>query len=349
MPNPNTLFDPATLAESFPDAASSGHLDGLDPHRAPYVELAERFRNNQAMLGIAAQAGVSVDTAVQVADLMNTPSNHSLDTLSLASPEGKAFTELVKGVHRTMDHMLHTTGNVFTLPDLNSPEFAATNWQRLHEAGKAYEQLGIPAEVVFSPINRPLDGNHGWKTFFSGLRAWQDTNHPDSTNKLQKQTDGDGLLINDEITAQWNDVTDTSPNAKQWQVSVVPVSDKAPVVNVAHDGTNAQGDVPTDLSNIIAFLPPTPSIDPNQPPKLAGHPKAETLLTIHATRHFEGKDPIDGKIGGSYYWSWAEGVINNGADGLFVYWFPDYGRVVLSLGDVGNRVDRLGARPEVRG
>ena len=54
--------------------------------------------------------------------------------------------------------------------------------------------------------------------------------------------------------------------------------------------------------------------------------------------------PID-----SSTWTWAEGIINNGASGLAVRWNPDYGRVLLSLGVVGDRVVRLGVRPEVRG
>ena len=354
MSNPNSLFDPNLLAQSFPDAAVSGHLDGLDPHRKPYIELAERFRNNQAMLGIAAQAGVSVDTAASVADLMSTPSHGSLDSLATSSPEARVFAETIKATHTTMGDMLRATGDVFTLPDLNSPEFVSTNWQRLHEATKAYEQLGIPAEVVFSPINRPLDGGHGWKTFFSQLRQWQDGNNPDTAHKLKNTTDGDGLWINGDIPNQWNGVIDTSSDAPQWQVSVVPVDNKPAVTNVAYDGTNALGDVPTDLSSIVGLLPPTPSIDPSQPPKLAGHPKAESLMTIIASRLYQNKankdssqleqTPID-----SNTWSWAEGVINSGAFGLAVYWNPGDGRVCLVRGVVGIRDVYLGVRPEVRG
>lgn len=354
MPNPNSLFDPSLLAQSFPDAAVSGHLDGLDPHREPYEELAYRFRERQTALGIAAQAGVSVDTAASVADLMNTPSYGSLDSLATSSPEARAFVETVKTVHTAMGDMLRVSGDVFTLPDLNSPEFATTEWQRLHEAGKVYESLGIPSQVVLSPINRPLEGEHGWKTFFSGLRAWQEKEHPESAHKLKKQTDGDGLWINDEVSSQWDSVIDTSVNAPQWQASVVPVDNKPAVTNVAYDSTNAQGDVPTDLSNIVAFLPPTPSLDPNQPPRLAGHPKAESLMTIIASQLYQNKvsvnnsqpeqTPID-----SNTWTWAEGIISNGASGLAVYWSPGSGRVDLSRNVVGVRDDFLGVRPGVRG
>jgi len=348
MPNPNTLFDPSTLAESFPDAAASGHLYGLDPHRTPYEELAERFRNHQAVQGIAAQAGVSVNTAENVADLMNPPSHGSLDALA-SSPEGRAFTERVKNVHGTMGNMLQVTGDVFALPELNSPEFASVDWQRLHEAVGAYERLGIPSEVVFTPINRPLEGNHGWKTFYSGLTTWQVTNHPNFKHKLAKQDDGDGLRINDEVLSQWNDVIDTNTDAKQWQVSVVPVSDRAPVLSVAHDATASDGSIPADLRNILDKLPTNTSNQNDPDVYLLTDPKAETLLTIHAMRHFVLKDPIDDKINDTYYWSWAEGVINNGASGLAVYWRPDHGQVGLSLIGVGVRVRSLGVRPEVRG
>lgn len=348
MPHsPNTLFDPTTLAEAFPDAVSSGHIDGIDPHRTPYEELGRKFSEHQMSLGIAAQAGVSVDTATAVANLMNTTAHHSLDSLLGSSLEGRLFAETAKSVHRTMDDLLRKTGDVFALPGLDSPEFKNTNWQRLHEATKAYEQLGIESAVVFAPINRPLDGTHGWRTFFSGLRQWQDKAQPNATNKLQNQNDGDGLWINSEISDQWDSVIDTSPSAPQWQVSVVPVTDKAPVVSVAHDGTDAQGNVPPELQHMLGLLPPTPNT--GTVPKLASHPKAESLLTIHAMRHFEGKDPIDGKIGGSYYWSWAEGTINNGARGLAVHWSPGDGRVYLYHFGVGSRGDLLGVRPEVRG
>ena len=354
MPNPNSLFDPSLLAQSFPDAAVSGHLDGLDPHREPYEELALKFRERQTALGIAAQAGVSVDTAASVANLMNTPSHGLLDSLATLSPEARAFAETVKATHSSMDDMLHATGDVFTLPGLDSKEFAATNWQRLHEATKVYESLGIPSQVVLSPINRILEGEHGWKTFFSGLRAWQEKEHPESAHKLKKQTDGDGLWINDEVSSQWDSVIDTGQDAPQWQISVIPVDNKPPVTNVAYDSTNSQGDVPTDLSNIVALLPPTPSTDPNQPPKLAGHPKAESLMTIIASQLYQNKvrqdnnqpeqTPID-----SNTWTWAEGIISNGASGLAVLWNPDDGQVVLDHGDVGLRDGILGVRPEVRG
>jgi hypothetical protein len=352
MPNPNSLFDPSLLAQSFPDAAVSGHLDGLDPHRKPYMELAERFRNNQAMLGIAAQAGVSVDTAASVANLMNTPSHgSSLDSLATSSPEARVFAETVKATHTTMGDMLRATGDVFTLPSLDSPEFATTNWQRLMEATKAYEGLGIPSQVVLSPINRPLEGEHGWKTFFSGLRQWQDNNNPDAVHRLQNQTDGDGLWSSNEVLSQWDSVIDTGPDAPQWQASVVPTDNKPAVTNVAYDSTNALGDVPTDLSSIVALLPPTPSIDPSQPPKLAGHPKAESLMTLIASQLYLNKDnsqpeqtPID-----SNTWTWAEGIISSGANGLAVDWGPGFGQVFLNHSGVGTRVDFLGVRPGVRG
>ena len=250
--------------------------------------------------------------------------------------------------------MLRVTGDVFTLPNLDSKEFAGVDWQRLHEATKVYESLGIPSQVVLSPINRPLEGEHGWKTFFSKLRAWQEKEHPDAVHKLKNQTDGDGLWINNEIPSQWSGVIDTSSDAPQWQASVIPTDNKPAVTNVAYDSTNALGDVPTDLSSIVALLPPTPSTDPNQPPKLAGHPKAESLMTIIASQLYLNKvnkdnsqpeqTPID-----SNTWTWAEGIINSGASGLAVIWDPDDGQVLLNHDVVGIRVDYLGVRPEVRG
>jgi len=356
MPNPNSLFDPSLLNQSFPDAASSGHLDGLDPHREPYEKLALNFRKHQTALGIATLAGVSVDTAASVADLMNKTSYGSLDNLATSFPEARVFAEEVKATHAVMGDMLRATGDVFTLPNLDSKEFAGVDWQRLHEATGAYESLGILSQVVFTPINRPLgtkqdDGTPieptgTWRAFYSRLRQWQDNNNPDSAHKLQKLDYGDGLWINDEVSSQWGSVIDTGPNASQWQVSVVPITDKAPVVSIAHDGTAADDSIPPYLRTILDKLPGNQN-DPDT--GISINPKAETLLTVHATRHFEGKDPIDGKVNGTYYCSWTEGTINNGAYGLAVYWNPDCGQVRLYLRDVGNRGDLLGVRPEVRG
>ena len=285
-------------------------------------------------------------------------SNGSLDSLS-SSPEGRAFAELVKQTHHQMGRMIEETGHVFSdIPNLDSPEFANTNWQRLLEATKAYEELNIPSQLVFTPINRPLgeelaDGNYtpgSWRALFSGLRAWQDTNHPDSAHKLQNLEDGDGLWINNEVATQWNSVIDTNPNAPQWQVSVVPVSSKTPVLNVAHNGTAADRSIPANLRDILDKLP-TGSDNSNTDPDIytITNPKAETLFTIHAMRQFNKQDPIDGKIVSLYNWSWAEGTIDNGVRGLAVSWNPDHGQVLLSHDVVGLRGGDLGVRPEVRG
>jgi hypothetical protein len=66
-------------------------------------------------------------------------------------------------------------------------------------------------------------------------------------------------------------------------------------------------------------------------------------------RQFNKQDPIDGKIVSLYNWSWAECTIDNGADGLAVSWYSNNGQVLLSRSGVGDRADRLGVRPEVRG
>ena len=139
-------------------------------------------------------------------------------------------------------------------------------------------------------------------------------------------------------------------NAPQWQVSVVPVSSKAPVLNVTHNGTAADRSIPENLRTILDKLPTGPD-NSNTGPDIytITNPKAETLLTIHAMRQFNKQDPIDGKIVSLYNWSWAEGTIDNGADGLAVRWSPVCGQVYLNRSGVGDRGDRLGVRPEVRG
>lgn len=139
-------------------------------------------------------------------------------------------------------------------------------------------------------------------------------------------------------------------NAPQWQVSVVPVSSKAPVLNVTHNGTAADRSIPENLRTILDKLPTGPD-NSNTGPDIytITNPKAETLLTIHAMRQFNKQDPIDGKKGSLYNWSWAEGTINDGADGLAVGWNRVNGRVNLDYGDVGSRAVNLGVRPEVRG
>lgn len=348
------MLSPETIKAAFPDATDDAVRSASGMYTDRYDQLGQAFRASQEALGVAAITGSSADTAEAVLRLMHaSPESGSLDQLG-SSKEAKHFSDTVKSAHTATAELMKVTGAAFgELPLLSSPEFKNIDWQRLLEASKVYEQLGIPATVVFAPSNRPLDGANGWRAFFSNLRQWQDTANPGTSYKLKHQADGDGLWVSDTVANEWDTRIDQSPTAPQWEVSIVPSTDTPTVTQVSYDSTDSQGNVPTSLSNLVAFLPPTPSSTPNQPPKLAGHPTPETILTIHALTHYHNKthiitqseqSPID-----SNTYTWADGTLQNGAVGLVVDWFPGLGRVFLHGNVVGDRYHYLGVRPAVRG
>ena len=359
----STLFNPSALAEAFPAAAEAGNID-VNPHRAPYEGLSERFRASQAALGIAATQGASVETGRQIDHLMNEPAEDVYDVLSsiaaLRTPEGKAFTERVRETHELTKAMFEATGSIFSIPELKSPELKNIDWPRLHEAQEIYKGLGIKSRVIFTAVGRELEGDESWTAFFSGLREWQDTNHPEAEHVLKNQNDGDGLWIWDSVKTNWQEaIQKDRGSGLRWAVSVMPIEDAPINVSIDHSGkaadTNQNGAVtreyvPDELAGVISSLPK----QPDGRAYALTHPRAETLMTAIALQIFEnstlearGEDqitPIDKNTV-----TWAEQTIGNGSSALHVYWLPDRGQVRLHDREVGRRNGVLGGRPEVRG
>jgi hypothetical protein len=259
---------------------------------------------------------------------------------SPTNPEstGTTWEVAVTALERTTD-LLHLTHPSLVVPELEHQLFDV-NWNHLRETYEAYERLGIAAEVVMGPEGYPLDF---WRTVFSNLRQWQDTNHPDAPHRLKNQSDGEGLWVNAEVAAHWEQLVDT--DNPRWQATVIPTPPKAPILGVDHNGKARDNTVPEELANILRALPGSDLT----------HPPTESYLMLQATRLHTGQAPVDSYIDSLYYWSWLDGEFTVRQDGKDYQaapgggWDPGSGQVVLDWNDVGDRDDSLGVRLSGRG
>ncbi|OVE78646.1 hypothetical protein BVY00_02305 [bacterium G20] len=252
----------------------------------------------------------------------------------------QGFRELAAAARQRLNKLLTDTATNLPVPELS--ELEGVNWQHLAEGYTAMERLGLEPQLVIAPEGQPL--KEFWQELFSHLRQWQDDNQPNATHRLKKQTDGDGLWINDEVKNHWSELTPEQPG---WSVSVIPTIGKAPVLNVDHKGQSTAGETPKELNNILDQLPLNQTAESG-----LEHPSLERYLTLQAIRLQTGQEPLDDQIGGIYYWSWLDGTFQN-SDGNTAapngYWNPDDGRVRLAWDRVDGRGAYLGVRPEVRG
>ena len=268
----------------------------------------------------------------------------------LLRPDGQATAELnpdsqavvVEAHQKTVDLFAASNGSLI-VPELGSAWFADINWGHVQGGFDVYNELNMQPELVISPEGMSLDF---WQNVYSQLRLWQDNTQPQASHRLQNLSDGDGLYVNAEVAANWDKLVKVSSgDIPNWKVSVVPSTPKAPALNISHeDLTNRYSNIQDDvLINILRSLPGSTA----QP-----HMSIDSYLTLQAARLQSGDEPIDTKIGDTYFWSWLNGTFTNSENNLvapYGGWGPDGGRVRLGWCGVGYRFGNLGVRPEVRG
>lgn len=333
-----SLFTPETMQKVFPEATP----DTLqDPNFRPYAAIAEAYLKTQEVADIGTQAGGD-GTHNPVAELLD-PDDPERGGTALAELD-PAFRSVVTEAHERTCDLFHDTVGDKVVPDLDTVDFESIDWHSLQAAMEGYEKLGMEAELVIAPQGRQLDW---WQEqVFSMLRKLQDVYQPTGIHRLQNQTDGDGLWVSDEVKANWDKLADI--NNPSWTATVVPISDKPPVVNVDSFGVAEGTTVSQELLTILKALPPAEA-DGRTYLRRAS---VETYLTLQAQRIKANKSPVDTAVNGIYYYSWLDGAFTT-QDGQAAapvgYWDPVSGRVILDWYRAGRRDDRLGARPAVRG
>ncbi len=263
--------------------------------------------------------------------------------------EAQAFKTEAEQAHQQTVELMSATGNVFgEVPDISELDI---DWNRLQQAKQAYEQLGIPTSIVFTPMTPELAPEQileTWKEFYSNLRAWQDDqveNHGlvvPAGARLQNRDDGDGLWIYDQVLPTWQEHHTNNPpdpNTPAWRVSILPTDQEPIITNVAHDMTDAQGHKPQILTDLDQALQ-NQTQDPNT--LITNHPSLQTLMIAIANRIFDGQKPMD-----SSTWPWS--IVSGVSAALTVNWSPGSGQAFLYCYVSGLRDGALGVRPEVRG
>lgn len=193
-----------------------------------------------------------------------------------------------------------------------------------------YERMsdeGLKPELVLAPQNMTLDQI---KDLYDNLTRDSSILH----NPLKKQSDGNGLYVDEKITDNWNSLTTNPvlrPNGTQvpyytntqgiaWTLRIVPGTPQPTKVSISHESYTADPDTPS-LSSITEYL------------------------TLQATHIQNGESPIDGVT-----WSWCNGTFHNssgGASAPRARWNSGYGRVRVISFVVGYSNAVLGVRPPV--
>jgi hypothetical protein len=290
--------------------------------------------------------GLSDETRTALTHVAMGPSAANL----LLNSEGNSGTEQDPSFRPIVESAIDRARQLFSeiyatkleIPKIGGSELLV-NWQQLQAGYEAWDKLGLQPELIISPEGRPLAF---WQALYTGIREWQEINHPDTIYKLQNHSDGDGLWINDQVKTHWDALTRT--DKPRWGVSVMPTTIKAPVLAVDHRGNDKTNAMPARLISILSDL--------SEATTRSGengllHPTMERYLTLQASRLILGQSLVDDKVGSTYYYSWLDGTFTN-TDGKLAaphgYWYPDYGQVSLYWFGVGYRRGYLGSRPEVR-
>ena len=236
MPNPNTLFDPTLMASVFPDAAN---MLPEDPHTAPYDALATRFAERQARLGIAAQAGVSVETAGIVADLLTTaPDGSSLDALERV--EGKELVDQYKTAFEASEYLFGLVGE--KIPSLEDPRLTEA-LKRLKPTFEVLKSMNLEPEIVIYPRHRSLDW---WKQVGAKLQA-------DPTINKDGRIKNGGLYVYDTIANNWDSFTNPNRQPVEWTLQVSSATEAPFITSVTSYGyTDSDNTAPEGKVNLLA-------------------------------------------------------------------------------------------------
>lgn len=264
------------------------------------------------------------------------PHSEVIDRLDEPSTnEALKWAPAVAALERT-EGLLRLTVPEISFGGLNSPELANINWRRLKEIRQVYRQLNIPSEVVITPEGEPLEF---WRVMYIGLRKWQDAHSSVYHRGLKKHSNGDGLLVEGAISANWDQLVQTEN--PRWSALVVPTSPVVLVTKVDHNGLSSNATIPRELTKILNDFPGKKLI----------HPSAECYLMMQAIRIKAGLQPLDGCVDSVNYWSWLEGefYLGQAKRALCGIWSPDSNRVSLHHGSATGSGETVGVRPSGRG
>jgi hypothetical protein len=377
----NSLFDPNLLSDAFPDAAQANMLPP-DPHVAPYEALAARFQDKQLGLGIAAQAGVSINTASTVANIINTPQSEGYGALQ-STPEGQRLVSDYESVHNTATSIFGLVGEV--PPGLKDPQLVE-QLNRLQPLFGAMERLNLEPRLALVLEHQSYQW---WQELATALEASPlnpdepDPNNPGSTRKVLREG---GLYVDSELQNNWDALTNPNGEAPRWRLHLLSGTEAPTVTSVTSYGyTDQENQTPSvELNQLLQDLglppipdrtgaagtqaaqatapqatgrfgrrhsapgpvPSTPLRTPTAPAPLTQpdiHPTVEAYITHQFDRVLHTDPPLD-----SNTWSWLDGQLPNGRLPRG-YWYPDSGQVSLDWSSADRRRGALGVRPSGRG
>lgn len=265
-------------------------------------------------------------------------------------------------VHENTTRLFNILQPHHDIPSLQEFIDAGVNFNKLHQGFEGYEAAGMKPELVFAPVNLPLQL---WRDGYSALRQEQEVRHPLPPDgqpdrlpgrRLKEQPDGDGLWIWDGVANAWNDLnrqavedtpgtnlTVTNPDGTEtvWKVLVVPTADKEEgglAVNTSHDLSTA--------SSTFSDQAETIGLTPESITQVSAHMPIGAHLTLQARRLHQDLPLLDQE--GSI-WTWNHGTFNDGGRAPAVYWYPGFGQVRVGDDGVDGSDGNVGVRAPVWG
>lgn len=247
--------------------------------------------------------------------------------------------ELSPGIKELFLANYHTTQEVFASIDLELPsladfELTGTNFKKLAAGYKTMAKLGLEPEVVFAPILPSEQWEQVFKTIENNLH--------DDTDKLNG-----GLWISEDAKNSWDKLQGTSNvvaiNGQGWQVSVVPGTEKTPVLDIDHNFTYGN-----EESDAIEKLVETLQLNMNDDVTYeveAAHPTIATYLTFQAIKKHMLQPLTDESTA-----TWLDGeIVISSKVRSPVGLLSDSGQVHVILYGVTDRYNDLGARLTIYG
>ena len=279
-----------------------------------------------------------------------TDEDFEIDESRVIDPEiRRSFEQTIKLTHE----MSHTFLPELQVPTVEDLDEANLNWEKLENAKRAYDAIGQKSEGVLFPVNLPPEQQ---QAFWSGLRAWQETNDSNAKYKLQQRTDGDGLYMqnNTEAMAIYsaidpsvfpgtkvempgltmsnpNQLNPNQPNSSIiWQYILMPTGNRTELGtgSTSFDLTTQGEGYKTLMQNLKDNGLNTMATNPNDnPPVGAG-------LMATAMSIYRKQEPLNSN-GGDYDYHWSYESDQAAGRALCVYFDPDGGQAGVYWGGVG--------------
>jgi hypothetical protein len=266
------------------------------------------------------------------------------------SPE---FGDLLASKFHQTDQLLDRIG--IAMPQATEFARAGFDFPRLNRSFETMTALGLQPELVLAPV-LPQEQ---WVSLFQELQNDPSVNHG--------HIKAGGLYIDSEVSSHWDELEDKNAHTlytggQGWQVLVLPGTDRPPILNVDHHGSDgtappsaprkrlgrhtAASTTTTMLAKPLATQATNQGLDPESLTADDLHPTISAYLTLQAAKLQADQPPLDA----SSTYSWLHGTFGTGnLQAPYGHWDPGRGRVVVSRNGVGGRFDSLGVRLPVWG